>query len=1185
MATRNTYTQDFVLNAVLNGGFKSVFTKAQQEFIKLGAEIKKLQEIQRDIASYQKQEQAIKNTSEKLENYKRQLALVEKQIEETTGSTTALEKEKLKLEQRIASTQAGFEKQSRTLEETEQRLKDAGVSTGNLIQADANLTRQIRELQREQEKAAEGAVSFGRAGVDAVEAMGAALAAAGIVSAMREISGGFISCVSAAGDFQEAMSAVEAISEASAEDMERLNAKAKELAASSKYTAQQSSGAMEYMAMAGWDAQEMLEGMSSVINLAAAAGEDLAQVSDIVTDNLTAFNLKASDTAHFADVLAAAAANSNTNISIMGETFKNASSVAGALGYSIEDVAVMVGLMANNAVKGSRAGTALRNIFNGLLEGVTLTAESFGELDYSAVNSDGSMKSLMKTVEDLRGYFDQMTEAEKVNNAMTIAGMRGYNGLLAILKATDEDFQSLYESVNNSAGAAERMASVKLDNLNGDLTIMQSAWEALKITIGEEFNPELRKGTVILTDLINGANQFARDNPDVVKGLTVTTGAFGALTAGVVGLAAAIKLVKALEMGTVLGGAVPEILAVGAGVAALAGLFVMLKEDWDESVRSAVELNSAVEELNRTLGETSIRSIENEEQANAAAAEAYLARIDELGAVQNRTEEQELRYQGALAGLLEVAPELSDFISQTVDEYGRVTYAVAGTTDAIWDNIEAMKQQAVMAGMQDYLSELTKKHADVAVGIQLAEIDKADLEDQYEKLILKTNYIKWKQRRLTQEERAAGAGLSFNEELRLVEQEAANVSHQIAAYNTGIEEGNAALAESEKETLAAKKAMDALAETMGISRDGADGFSEGMDGVSESAEDTLRPLEAADEYLKELTETYYKAYDAALESVRGQYRLWDEAEKTVPSSLGGIEKALDSQLLGWSTRLENMNILSNAVGDIPGLYTMMGELVGDNSKDSTNMIAGLANAVKQGDIDKVKKLTGTYIDLRKEQEKYAEFQADFQTSIPEATATLLGEVDEAIEGMDRSHDAAAAAHATIQAYIDAANDPNELAAIRAAWANASAEAIRALSAAQNPLSDISVGGLTPTAILRNEANYYRKYAGGGILTQPHIGLVAEDGPEAIIPLSASRRDRGAELWTEAGRQMGLLGGQDSERGQIYAPVQITIQVQGNASQDTVDAMQDYAERLADLVTERVMDRFDEQRMDAARRAF
>lgn len=216
----------------------------------------------------------------------------------------------------------------------------------------------------------------------------------------------------------------------------------------------------------------------------------MAQVSDTATDKLSAFRLKASDTPRFADVLVAAADNSNTNISIMDETFKSSSSVAGALGYNIKDVAVMVGLMENNTVKVSRVGTALRNIFNGLLGSIMLTARAFGELDYSVVNHDGSMKDLTETVNDLRGYFEQMTESENVNNAQNIAGIRGYNDLLAILNATNEDFQSLYNSVNNCTGAAEQMVSVMLDNLNGDITLMESAMETLQATIGEPFNPE-----------------------------------------------------------------------------------------------------------------------------------------------------------------------------------------------------------------------------------------------------------------------------------------------------------------------------------------------------------------------------------------------------------------------------------------------------------------------------------------------------------------------------------------------------------------------------------------------------------------------------------------------------------------------------------------------------------------------
>ncbi|MCX4266106.1 MAG: phage tail tape measure protein, partial [Firmicutes bacterium] len=272
-----------------------------------------------------------------------------------------------------------------------------------------------------------------------------------------------------------------------------LAAEAKELGATTKFTATEAADAMGYMAMAGWDATDMLSGMDGVMQLAAASGEDLAMVSDIVTDNLTAGGLQASDTAHFADVLAATATSANTNVSIMGETFKNSASVAGALGYKIEDVALAVGLMANNGVKGSIAGTALKNTFNGLLEGVTLTGAAFGDYEYSAVKADGSMKSFGDTINELRGYFEQMTEAERVANAQNIAGAYGYNGLLGILLAADTDYNKLTESINNCSGAAERMAEIRLDNLQGDITLAQSAAEALQISVGEQFLPIMRK--------------------------------------------------------------------------------------------------------------------------------------------------------------------------------------------------------------------------------------------------------------------------------------------------------------------------------------------------------------------------------------------------------------------------------------------------------------------------------------------------------------------------------------------------------------------------------------------------------------------------------------------------------------------------------------------------------------------
>lgn len=314
MADRKEFEMLFMLNAALNGNFQGTFSKAQQEFAKLGKEVQDLQKLQSNVSSYQKQEQAVASTTAKLSNLQQQHDLLQKEINETTGSTAALEREKLKLEQRIENAESALERQKQKLESTGQKLREAGVDTNNLTQADARLTEQIKELQAQQDRAADSTASFSEQAVQGFAAIESAIVAAGIADKLGEIKDAYLECVSIAADFEEGMSNVEALSGAAGQEMAELTAKAKELGATTKYTALQSSEAMGYMAMAGWDAQQMMAGMSGVIDLAAASGEDLAMVSDIVTDNLTAFGLTAADTSHFADVLAVAATNSNTTL-------------------------------------------------------------------------------------------------------------------------------------------------------------------------------------------------------------------------------------------------------------------------------------------------------------------------------------------------------------------------------------------------------------------------------------------------------------------------------------------------------------------------------------------------------------------------------------------------------------------------------------------------------------------------------------------------------------------------------------------------------------------------------------------------------------------------------------------------------------------------------------------------------
>lgn len=419
--------------------------------------------------------------------------------------------------------------------------------------------------------------------------------------------------VKTATDFEAGMSEVKAISGATGSEFDALRDKAIEMGAKTKFSASDSADAFKYMAMAGWDASQMMDGIAGIMDLAAASGEDLATTSDIVTDALTAFGLQASDSAHFADVLAQASSKSNTNVGLMGETFKYVAPVAGALGYSIEDTAVAIGLMANSGIKGSQAGTALRSTITRLAKPVGEAKDAVEELGISITNADGTMKPLSQTMVELREKFAGLTEEQKAQYAAMLAGQEGMSGLLAIVNASDEDFQKLTDEINNANGAAEDMASVMMDNTAGAVEQLKGALESAGILIGEKLTPYIRKLAEWITGLVEKFNSLSEEEQDqivkfglilaaigpvllilakvisvvstVVKafklfGTTMTTikTSVDLVKAGYAGLATQMggipKLVAGISTG--FGGMLAPIMAVVAVVAVLIGAFVTL---------------------------------------------------------------------------------------------------------------------------------------------------------------------------------------------------------------------------------------------------------------------------------------------------------------------------------------------------------------------------------------------------------------------------------------------------------------------------------------------------------------------------------------------------------------------------------------------------------------------------------
>ena len=331
--------------------------------------------------------------------------------------------------------------------------------------------------------------------------LGVVTAASGAAIAGLTALGGY--AIKVGSSFEAGMSKVQAISGATNEELTALTDKAKEMGAKTKFSATESAEAFQYMAMAGWKTGDMLNGIEGIMNLAAASGEELASVSDIVTDALTAFGLQASDSAHFADVLAKASSNSNTNVGLMGETFKYVAPLAGSMGYSIEDTAVAIGLMANAGIKGSQAGTALRSTMTRLVKPPKDAAIALKKLGISATNSDGTMKPLNQTIGELREKFSKLDESQKASYAASIAGQEAMSGLLAIVNASESDYQKLVDSINNADGAAKEMADTMNDNLAGATTIMKSNMETLGLAIYDKFKEPATRAVNAVTDVLS----------------------------------------------------------------------------------------------------------------------------------------------------------------------------------------------------------------------------------------------------------------------------------------------------------------------------------------------------------------------------------------------------------------------------------------------------------------------------------------------------------------------------------------------------------------------------------------------------------------------------------------------------------------------------------------------------------
>lgn len=460
---------------------------------------------------------ALKGVNTEIRNTQSQLKDVEKLLKLDPGNTELIAQKHRLLAQAVSETREKLETLKTAQQQADEALRNGTISQDqyDALQREIIETEQrLRSLEEQANQSATALQKIGATG-EKLQTVGNKISSVGqkLLPVTGVVTGLGTAAVKTAADFDSAMSKVAAVSGATGSDFDSLRDKAREMGAKTKFSATEAADAMNYMAMAGWKTEDMLSGIEGVMYLAAASGEDLATTSDIVTDALTAFGLTAADSGHFADVLVAASSNANTNVSMMGETFKYCAPVAGALGFSVEDTAEAIGLMGNAGIKASQAGTSMRSIMTNLTGDVKLSGAAIGDVTIATTNADGSMRSLSAILADCRVAFGGMMEAEKANNAETLVGKNAMSGFLALMNAAPEDIEKVSGAVNNCKDAAKNMADTMQDNLEGQLTILKSQLQELAISFRDLLMPAVRSIVSGLQRMVNVLNAM----PDGVK--------------------------------------------------------------------------------------------------------------------------------------------------------------------------------------------------------------------------------------------------------------------------------------------------------------------------------------------------------------------------------------------------------------------------------------------------------------------------------------------------------------------------------------------------------------------------------------------------------------------------------------------------------------------------------------------
>ena len=1198
MAGRKEYEMLFQLNAQLGGNYSKTFKAAQQEIVSMQKEIQALSKTQADISAFQKQQAAVEATRKRLEMLRQQYDNIQREMEETGNESADMKNKLLAKQLQIDKTSASLEKQTAKLNELSGALEEAGVNTDDLSHSSEQLAGKIDTLKKKQGEAADKAMTFGDKAGQAFNQVHEAIVAAGIAVALKEIYEYFASCAQASMDFESAITGVAKTTDLTDEELAAMSDSIKALSTEIPATTEEIAAVTEAAGQLGiqkdalLDFTEIMTMLGTATNMtadeAATSLARFANITGMATDNYGRLGSVIVD-------LGNNFATTESEIVAMGTRLASAGKLAG---LTEPEIMALAAAMSSVGIEAEAGGTAMTQTLNAIEKAVAKGGDDLTEFariagmsseEFSSAWKNDAMSALTSFIGGLGKLDEQGESTVLVLEDLGLTGIRQSNMLKALGLAADQ----MTGAVNTANTAWQQNtaltneANKRYATAQSRLTMMQNAYNNLKVAIGDAYTPALSEAYGVGTKVLNSITAFIQKNPALVNAITAFAGVIGAVVATLAAYAVAAKIAAAAS--AILTAAIPGvnvIMGVTAAVAAItAGIVALATAAANDAVPSVKELTEAARGMREAMDEAKATYDDTVTSTMAAAgvADTYIGKLEEMEAAGLESEDAQRQYQNTLALLLQVMPSLSDCISQTTDEYGRSTYTLNTSTDALRANTEAWRENAMQQAYQEQLTEMYKQQAAVLIEQQKNSIGLTDAEYKQEEANKRLNDTLARMDELWSE--AAKEAEEYNKEYYGMADATNFLSQEYYDLQDSIYDINDEIWTAEKSARNYQKALDENAEAVAAAEEEIALAQKAVDQLNGAMEDTpaastefQSAISVVRQNLNTLTEAYNEAYSAAYESISGQYQLWDEAAKVIATSAGSINSALESQITYWQDYNANLQSLTDRSADIEGLSDMIASFA-DGSSDSVNAIAGMAGATDE----QLATMVANWKTLQQEQQNAAGSVADLKTDFTATMDELQTALAEDIEAMDLGDEAKASAQATIQGFIDGA--VGMLPQVTAAYNRVAAAARAALSA-----SGTGTAGSIPG------------YAVGTQSAAPGFALVGENGPELVYfnggeqvmtaeETAAMRESMEIQAITFAPQLLEALhaihgdGALSAEpgagSGAGSVELQIVFQINGSASPETVEALREYGDEFA----ERVLEVMEEAGIDTARRAY